>query len=96
MKKAYAKPRLYAESFELLEHISAGCGVIAQFGTDCGIVDGLVTFFAADPPCNEDGISAVEFKFGDGASSATLDDFINQLQPQCYNSFADYNLLINS
>lgn len=32
MKKEYKKPRLYAESFELVEHIAVGCKVDAELG----------------------------------------------------------------
>ena len=84
MRKTYEKPLLYAEGFALLEHISAGCAYMANFGNDCQIeVDGI-TFFTLDAGCNDqDGFDLL------GKEDATLEDFY-AINMRCYNSFVDF------
>lgn len=61
MKKAYQKPVLYAESYELAEHIAA-CGIKLNQGTifDCKVVGGTILedmglgqYFQVSGSCNE-------------------------------------------
>lgn len=97
MKKQYAKPMLYAESFVLAEHISAGCAYITNFGNQCPINEAGVIFFTSpDVGCNPDGISMIEFEYGEGsAANATVEQLI-AMNIQCYNSFADFTQLFTS
>ena len=83
MKKDYAKPQLYAESFTLVEHVSAGCAYMANFSNDCPITVDGIQFFTAEVNCSADGILLL------GKDDASLEDFyaINQ---RCYNSFVDF------
>lgn len=95
MKKAYAKPMLYAESFELVEHISKGCGVIASFGGDCQLeADGYTFFTSSEYGCEADAVSMME---NAGYNPETVADavkfFINNVQATCYNSLTDFNLM---
>ena len=60
MRKQYTKPALYAESYELAEHISQGCAYVTNFGNQCPIVEAGVTFFTATPSCSADAISMFE------------------------------------
>ena len=66
MKKEYTKPLLFAESFELMEHISQTCGKIAGIGgiathwdnKSCGFrtagaYDDSAIVFASEPTCNQ-------------------------------------------
>lgn len=97
MKKAYTKPLIYVESFEMTEHISKGCGYLTNFGNQCPISEaGVVFFTSTGSGCNQDGINMIEFDYGPGsAASATVEDLI-KMNIQCYNSFADFSKLFNS
>ena len=98
MKKEYTKPLIYVESFEMMEHISKGCGVLATFGGDaCPItVDGL-TFFTTEGPCSADAVSMLEFT--PGYDPATIDPvrfLIDKVNPTCYNSLTDFHQMFVS
>ena len=97
MRKAYQKPVLYAESYALAEHISQTCAFQTNFGNQCPITEYGVTFFTSSTSgCNEDGISMIEFKYGDGsAANVTVEQLIG-LRPTCYNSFSDFSQLYTS
>lgn len=95
MKKAYAKPMLYAESFALVEHIAQTCAWVTTFGTGCPLADGPVVFFTETPGCNEDGISMITFA-GYDPSEVTMEQLINNIHPTCYNSFSEYSQLYTS
>ena len=87
---------LYAESFALAEHISAGCGYVTNFGNQCPISEAGVVFFTTVNTCSEDGVSMIEFQYGEGsAANATVEQLI-AMNIQCYNSFADFSLLFTS
>lgn len=96
MKKVYAKPLLYAETFEMVEHISKGCGVLANFGGDaCTItVDGL-TFFTSADACSADAVSMLEFAGYDG-SQDPVRFLIDVVDPTCYNSLTDFHQMFIS
>lgn len=97
MKKPYAKPMLYAESFALVEHIAGGCAHVTNFGNQCPISEAGVVFFTSEAAgCNGDGISMIEFQYGEGsAANVTVEQLIG-MNIQCYNSFADFSLLFTS
>ena len=96
MKKAYAKPMLYAESFTLVEHIASGCAYVTNFGNQCPISEAGVVFFLSDnSQCNEDAWSMMTFAGVDPAN-ATVVDIIDKVKPTCYNSFADFSQLFTS
>lgn len=65
MKKAYVKPELYFEDFELSENMATGCGMITkQLGKDaCGFDDGVTTIFiSTNTGCKytaEDGYGSI-------------------------------------
>ena len=61
MKKSYQKPALFAESFELMEHISGACGEITGRASyrDAGschynVEDGKVLFVGGQNGCVDD------------------------------------------
>ena len=97
MKKAYRKPALYAESFVLAEHISAGCAYVTNFGNTCPIDEAGVVFFtsAQGSGCNEDAINMMTFN-GIDPATASVEDIIQKINPTCYNSFADFTALFTS
>lgn len=47
MKKAYVKPELYFEDFELSENMATGCGTITKQQAEgvCGFDDGVEVIF---------------------------------------------------
>lgn len=98
MRKQYAKPMLYAESFTLVEHISAGCGWVSNFGVDCPLNDDGLIVFARDGVCSPDAISMIQFAMGEDydLSGFTMEDMIKKVNPRCYNSFAEYSQLYTS
>ena len=96
MKKAYTKPLLFIESFRMMDHIAKGCGYTTNFGNQCPINEAGVTFFTSVDACSEDGVSMIEFKYGEGsAANITVEQLIG-LNVTCYNSFADFSQLFNS
>ena len=87
MKKAYQKPVLYAESYELAEHIAA-CGI--KLNTDnlweCGIVGGTIL-----------GIEAIEGWFISTTNCSKYNNnSINQIQEYCYTNGCGLNVLHTS
>ncbi len=96
MKKAYAKPMLYAESFQLVEHIADTCAYVTNFGSDCPIYEAGVAFFrSAEAGCNADGMSMITFA-GLDLETVSVEQIINVVKPTCYNSFADFTQLFTS
>lgn len=88
---------LYAESFALAEHISAGCSYVTNFGNQCPISEaGVIFFTSSNATCanNADGQSMIEFAGLDPAT-VTVEQLIG-MNIQCYNSFADFNQLYTS
>ena len=62
MKKAYTKPALFAETFQMAEHIASGCMTISSFQAmqntawTCAIsVGGEVAFTTSLDACGENG-----------------------------------------
>ena len=87
---------LYAESFSLVEHISAGCAFVTNFGNQCPITEAGVTFFTNETACSPDGVSMINFHYGDNyAANASVEDLIG-MNIQCYNSFRDFSTLFTS
>lgn len=97
MKKAYTKPLIYVESFEMMEHISKGCGVFATFGGDaCPItVDGL-TFFTTEGPCSADAVSMFTFEHFNPDQDDPVRFLIDRINPTCYNSLTDFHQMFVS
>ena len=95
MKKAYAKPTLYAESFELVEHISAGCAYQTTFGVTCAYEEDDITFFTVEGTCSSDAISMIRNAFPDTTdlTSLSMEGIIGKLKVNCYNTFSDLNKL---
>ena len=94
MKKAYVKPALYAESFALAEHISAGCGYVANFGNGCPITVEGITYFTSEISCSPKAVAIFEANNID-PNSATVETLMG-MNIQCYNSFVDFNMLFTS
>lgn len=93
MKKAYTKPKLYVETFELLEHIASCTAkpgtttVNYRDGYSCTYTDANVTlFYAANGSCGEGGWDTEMFDDLD----AYLDSFGGD-RGGCYNAFGDGN-----
>lgn len=89
MRKAYAKPLLYAEGFELVEHMAAGCAYMANFSNDCQITVDGITFFTPQAGCNDETGNGILGGVVEDLSKATLDDFY-RTKMTCYNSFVDF------
>lgn len=94
MKKPYSKPRIYAESFELLEHIAS-----------CSVQTGVTNATYRDPDScafEEGGVAL----FNDGVKGCTnviapffngdVVAFVESLDPEagggCYNAFSNGNV----
>ena len=92
MRKQYAKPKLYAERFALVEHISGGCAYVTYFGNGCPIAEADITFF--NTSCGTEVAGMWEFA-GVNPDLAKLED-LSKLNVQCYNSFRDLNTLFTS
>lgn len=94
MKRPYQKPKIYVESFELMEHI-AYCSadqkitvVTYRSGDVCSYTDENVTLFY-------DGNTSCLNEY-DHSMYGSLDEYIASFDPDnggvgCYNSFADGN-----
>ena len=92
MKKPYDKPRMYAETFQLLEHISS-CAVQTgthpatyRDGTSCSYSDGDITIF-------NNGVNGCENNYAPFFTS--VDDFLASLEGEdagCYNAFSNGNV----
>ncbi len=96
MRKAYQKPLLFAEQFAMNEHISKSCLLLTNFGGGCPIaVDGL-TFFTSTPDCSADAISMFEFNGYKEGEDDPLLFLINEINPTCYNSLADFHQMFVS
>lgn len=91
MKKTYKKPRVYVETFELLEHI-ASCKanqdvttVTYRDGNTCTYTDANVTLFYNSDCKNEYFDETV----------MTWEEYIDSFKPEnnggCYNAFTDGN-----
>ncbi len=93
MKKVYSKPALYAETFELVEHVAGDCivndgfaGALHRGPESCGYRDSNITLFTGDL---SDCADAAELFALAGASPSTDLSVINM---ECYNSFLSGNL----
>ena len=96
MKKEYRKPLLYAESYELMEHIAGNCVVNDGFEgahhrrlEDCAYTNGnLALFYSAGNGCDMELFEFAEIEPGDGA--------LEELGVACYNSFLIVSNLFTS
>ena len=95
MKKVYAKPKLYAESFQLTEHMAAGCGYQTNFGNGCPIEEGGVTFFANETSCSDDAVMLWLAAKVDNEAERSIEN-LSLLNVKCYNAIVDFNQLFNS
>ncbi len=96
MKKAYKKPRLFAETFELLEHI-ASCkanqditSVTYRDGHACTYTDANLTLFY---PANT-GCTNGYYDPDDDSMYDSFDDYLASFgvdRGGCYNAFTDGN-----
>ena len=96
MKKAYEKPRVYVENFELLEHIAScktgGERVSANYrdANSCTYSDANLTLFYP-------GNSGCTNGYYDPDDTSMYDDFDDYLESfgvgrgGCYNAFSDGN-----
>ena len=93
MKKAYTKPLMFAETFELLEHIASCAAAEGQTIVtyrdrySCSYKDGDVTLF-------NDGVDGCLNNYGPFITSP--DDFLASYDPEvsggCYNAFGNGNV----
>ena len=92
MKRTYTKPTLYAERFELCEHIAScktGGSVSVSYtdGNSCTYTDANVTlFYAGNVNCNQGGWDTDIFP--------TLDEYLKSFggdRGGCYNAVTDGN-----
>lgn len=98
MKRTYTKPTLYAETFELAEHISScktgtGAGaptVTYRDGNSCTYTDANVTLFY---PSNN-GCTNGYYDPNDNSMYDSFDDYLASFgvdRGGCYNAFSDGN-----
>ena len=96
MKKAYEKPRVYVESFELLEHI-ASCkanqditSVTYRDGSSCNYTDANLTLFYPE----NSGCTNGYYDPNDNSMYDDFDDYLASFgvdRGGCYNAFSDGN-----
>ena len=96
MKKTYTKPAMYAETFELLEHISS-CkanqgmtSVTYRDGNACTYTDANLTLFYPE----NSGCSNGYYDPGDDSMYDSFDDYLASFgvdRGGCYNAFSDGN-----
>ena len=98
MKKAYTKPRLFAETFELLEHIAScktGAGdhaptVSYRSGDACTYTDANLTLFYPE----NSGCTNGYYDPNDDSMYDSFDDYLASFgvdRGGCYNAFSDGN-----
>ena len=91
MKKIYEKPRLYAETFQMAEHIATGCGQVSGvsptyggFGDGCGF--------------RVNGGSQIAYQRAD-VCIGWYDPIVGPISADtdwCYNTFEDPNAMFSS
>ena len=96
MKRTYTKPTLYAEKFELMEHISSCKAnqdittVTYRDGNSCTYTDaGLTLFNPGNSECKND-----YYEEGLGSSYDDFPDYLASFaltRGGCYNAFTDGN-----
>lgn len=93
MKKEYTKPVLYAETYELLEHIALNCntgveGVVVNMREDtCYYSDnGLVLYKDTTAECKSSYNELM-----DGSWENYFNNIFSQGVAKCYNAFATGN-----
>ena len=60
MKKAYVKPQVYFESFQLSANIAGNCGTAVHHSEECTLIEGVGSIFAAN---------SCDFTVGDDGNS---------------------------
>lgn len=101
MKKTYIKPRVYAESFELMEHVAGNCIVDDGFAgahhrnsSDCRYTDGnLALFYSSGNGCDMDLFSGFT---SDEIASMVTRNSVTELGIECYNGFLTTSSLFAS
>ena len=94
MKKPYTKPRVYAEAFELMEHVAGNCLVNDAFSGahhrnagDCSYSDGNLYLFTSDA----NGCQTFLFAAVGGVPDPNIpSDIVSKIEAigmKCYNSF---------
>ena len=89
MRKQYRQPKLYAETFELAEHIGANCVTIMTFGTDCPYGDDTAGVMFASDACGEDAVEMWQ-RTGLPSDQWTMEN-VGSLGLDCYNTFSNFN-----
>ena len=95
MKRTYIKPALYAESFELAEHISScvvapGNTVTYRDGASCSYTEGGLSLF-------DSGVSGCTGGYYEGENDpmyGSFEDFLSTMSGEiggCYNAFSNGN-----
>lgn len=96
MKKPYQKPRVYVETFELLEHIAScktggqGVSVTYRDGSACTYTDANLTLFY---PSNN-GCTNGYYDPNDDSMYDSFEDYLASFgvdRGGCYNAFSDGN-----
>ena len=96
MKKTYSKPVLYAERFELLEHISSckvggnSVSVTYRDGNSCTYTDANLTLFYS----SNKGCTNGYYDPNDDSMYDSFDDYLASFgvdRGGCYNAFSDGN-----
>ncbi len=94
MKKTYVKPAVYAESFELVEHIAGDCVVNDGFAgahhrnaSDCSYSDDKLTLFVSASGCMPSLFTGAGVSLPDPNSASDIVAKIKAIGMECYNSF---------
>lgn len=101
MKKPYSKPVMYAESYELMEHVAGDCVVNDNFSGahhrkpgDCRYTDGnLALFYSSGKGCDMDLFSGFT---QDEISQMVTGNTISALGIECYHTFLESGHLFAS
>lgn len=90
MKKPYQRPAIYAESFQLCEHIGMSCpgimpgSALHQDANNCTFKDvGGFTLFTQSTPMCEDAVNT-------GVENAMYENMVDGVVSECYNGFNGY------
>ena len=93
MKKIYMKPQLYAERFEMLEHVASGCNAITggelhSSASSCALTNSYGAKLFLSSTTGTDGSNPCDIEYEKDIGSNLL-DFMNSFDLVCYNNAAN-------
>ncbi|MBQ3261543.1 MAG: hypothetical protein IJH52_00050 [Oscillospiraceae bacterium] len=89
MKKPYMKPKLFAETFRMAEHVASNCaigsGATVTFGhgSHCNYHDGnILLFYSSTSDC-----AGMDYDKEAYTEQEFLEEFLSEAHMGCYNAF---------